>query len=231
MIKEGGSEDEAKTLATEFQDLVVEVMFERARDQGGERHHPRQGAARDEEEGKGQPPERVRHQRRFLPRLRARAEEPAGRQGVPLRRHVPERLRRQRRSGQRQGGGQARPVRVPRPGARSLAWRRSPPLYRRAARRHQGARQERCRRSTPTCTASRTSRSRCRCRVAIRGNPFKPGDEVARHFPSVLVDGDPAPFSKGSGRQELAEAIVQAADRDAGDRQPGLEVALRHAGW
>src|SRR5260370_30180242 len=46
-------------------------------------------------------------------------------------------------------------------------------------------------------------------RVALRGNPFKPGDEVARHFPSVLVDGDPPPFGKGSGRQELADAIVR----------------------
>jgi hypothetical protein len=45
-------------------------------------------------------------------------------------------------------------------------------------------------------------------RVALRGNPFKPGDEVTRHFPSVLVAGEPAPFVKGSGRQELAEAIV-----------------------
>ncbi len=45
-------------------------------------------------------------------------------------------------------------------------------------------------------------------KVAVRGNPFKPGDEVARHFPSVLVDGDPPAFAKGSGRQELAAAIV-----------------------
>ena len=45
-------------------------------------------------------------------------------------------------------------------------------------------------------------------KVAIRGNPFKAGDEVPRRFPSVLVDGDPAPFAKGSGRAELADAIV-----------------------
>ena len=71
MVKEGGSEDEAKTLATEFQDLVVEVMFERARDQGRERHHPRQGVAGHEEEGARQPSERVHHQRRLLPRAAA----------------------------------------------------------------------------------------------------------------------------------------------------------------
>ena len=46
-------------------------------------------------------------------------------------------------------------------------------------------------------------------RVAIRGNPFKPGDEEPRHFPAVLGPGDPVPFSKGSGRAELADAIVK----------------------
>jgi len=44
--------------------------------------------------------------------------------------------------------------------------------------------------------------------VAVRGNPFKSGDEVTRHFPSVLAGGDPPAFSKGSGRMELADAIV-----------------------
>src|SRR4051812_19888635 len=45
-------------------------------------------------------------------------------------------------------------------------------------------------------------------KVAVRGNPFKLGDEVPRHFPSVLVDGEPPAFTKGSGRAELADAIV-----------------------
>ena len=45
--------------------------------------------------------------------------------------------------------------------------------------------------------------------MAVRGNPFKPGDEVPRHFPSVLADGEPAAFAKGSGRAELADAIVR----------------------
>jgi len=44
--------------------------------------------------------------------------------------------------------------------------------------------------------------------VAVRGNPFKLGDQVPRHFPSVLVDGEPPAFTKGSGRTELADAIV-----------------------
>src|SRR5262249_14924640 len=44
--------------------------------------------------------------------------------------------------------------------------------------------------------------------AGVRGNPFKSGDEVTRHFPSVLAGGDPSAFSKGSGRMELADAIV-----------------------
>ena len=44
-------------------------------------------------------------------------------------------------------------------------------------------------------------------RVFIRGNAGRPGDEVPRRFPSFL-GGDAAPFTKGSGRLELAQAIV-----------------------
>lgn len=44
--------------------------------------------------------------------------------------------------------------------------------------------------------------------VNMRGSPYSLGDEVPRHFLSVLSEGDPAPFSKGSGRLELAESIV-----------------------
>ncbi len=43
----------------------------------------------------------------------------------------------------------------------------------------------------------------------FRGDPFNLGPEVPRHFLSVLSKDEPAPFSKGSGRLELAEAIVQ----------------------
>ena len=42
----------------------------------------------------------------------------------------------------------------------------------------------------------------------IRGNPFQEGREVPRRFLAVLSDGAPSPFQKGSGRLELAEAIV-----------------------
>src|SRR4051794_1088521 len=45
-------------------------------------------------------------------------------------------------------------------------------------------------------------------RVSKRGSPYNLGDEVPRHFVSVLSDGAPKPFEHGSGRLELADAIV-----------------------
>ncbi|MES1257232.1 MAG: PSD1 and planctomycete cytochrome C domain-containing protein [Acidobacteriota bacterium] len=43
--------------------------------------------------------------------------------------------------------------------------------------------------------------------LALRGNPETPGDEVPRHFLSVLSAGEPAPLTDGSGRKQLAELI------------------------
>ncbi|MES2570015.1 MAG: PSD1 and planctomycete cytochrome C domain-containing protein [Verrucomicrobiota bacterium] len=45
-------------------------------------------------------------------------------------------------------------------------------------------------------------------RLFIRGNPGRQGDEVPRRFLTVLSGGDPKPFTKGSGRLELARAIA-----------------------
>lgn len=45
--------------------------------------------------------------------------------------------------------------------------------------------------------------------LAIRGNPENLGEEVPRHFLSVLSEGKPEPFSKGSGRLELAEMMAR----------------------
>ena len=42
-----------------------------------------------------------------------------------------------------------------------------------------------------------------------RGNPFQEGEEIPRRFPAVLSRGEPIPFRNGSGRLELAEAIVK----------------------
>lgn len=45
-------------------------------------------------------------------------------------------------------------------------------------------------------------------RVFVRGNPGRPGDPVPRRFLTILSNGDPKPFAKGSGRLELAQAIA-----------------------
>ncbi|MGE0812341.1 MAG: PSD1 and planctomycete cytochrome C domain-containing protein [Vicinamibacterales bacterium] len=44
--------------------------------------------------------------------------------------------------------------------------------------------------------------------VHVRGNPLRLGDTVPRGFVTVLGPGDRATFSKGSGRLELAQAIL-----------------------
>lgn len=47
-------------------------------------------------------------------------------------------------------------------------------------------------------------------RVFLRGNPLTKGEQVARQFLPALAQGVPTPFMRGSGRLELAEAIVDA---------------------
>ena len=45
-------------------------------------------------------------------------------------------------------------------------------------------------------------------RVFRRGNPAQPGDEVPRQFLEVIAGANRRPFAHGSGRRELAQAIV-----------------------
>jgi cytochrome c553 len=45
-------------------------------------------------------------------------------------------------------------------------------------------------------------------RVYLRGNPDKEGDVAPRRFPRILAGDRPAPFTQGSGRLELAQAIA-----------------------
>jgi hypothetical protein len=45
--------------------------------------------------------------------------------------------------------------------------------------------------------------------LALRGDPLQLGEQVPRHFLSVLSPGEPQPIKSGSGRLELAEAIVK----------------------
>jgi hypothetical protein len=44
--------------------------------------------------------------------------------------------------------------------------------------------------------------------MQIRGNPSNPGPVVPRRFLAVLSSGEPEPFTQGSGRRELARAMV-----------------------
>ena len=45
-------------------------------------------------------------------------------------------------------------------------------------------------------------------KIALRGSPYKLADEVPRRFLAVLAPGEPPPFAHGSGRLELADAIL-----------------------
>src|SRR5262249_55507598 len=45
-------------------------------------------------------------------------------------------------------------------------------------------------------------------KVSRRGSPYNLGEEAPRRFLSVLSAGAPTPFQKGSGRLELADAIL-----------------------
>ncbi len=44
--------------------------------------------------------------------------------------------------------------------------------------------------------------------IFIRGNPARRGETVPRQFLSIASSGEPQPFSNGSGRLEMAQAIV-----------------------
>ncbi|MFO0911389.1 MAG: DUF1553 domain-containing protein [Pirellulales bacterium] len=49
-------------------------------------------------------------------------------------------------------------------------------------------------------------------RIFRRGNPANRGAEVSQHFVSVVAGENPPPFSHGSGRLELAQAIIDPAN-------------------
>ena len=46
-------------------------------------------------------------------------------------------------------------------------------------------------------------------KLHIRGNPMREGEEVPRRFLQVLSAGEPRPLTSGSGRLDLADAIIQ----------------------
>ncbi len=49
-------------------------------------------------------------------------------------------------------------------------------------------------------------------RIFVRGDPLKRGDQVPRQFLKMLSGDDRLPFKKGSGRLEMAQAIIDPAN-------------------
>jgi hypothetical protein len=66
-------------------------------------------------------------------------------------------------------------------------------------------------------------------RVFIRGNQRRPGKEVPRQFPVLVAGPDRTPFANGSGRLELAQAIV-APDNPLTRRVMANRVWMYHFG-
>jgi len=60
----------------------------------------------------------------------------------------------------------------------------------------------------PFLHAIHESEKPANAKVEIRGEPENLGAEVPRRFMSILCNPEPIPFTKGSGRLELAEAIA-----------------------
>ncbi len=65
-------------------------------------------------------------------------------------------------------------------------------------------------------------------KVSQRGSPYNLGDEVPRHFLSVLSDGRAGAVHEGQRPARAGRRHPPPADRDARHRQSHLEGALRH---
>lgn len=61
----------------------------------------------------------------------------------------------------------------------------------------------------PYVHAARDKRAPGNAKLNLRGNPSNLGEEVPRRFLTVLTSEEPAPFRHGSGRLELAEAVAR----------------------
>jgi cytochrome c553 len=208
MIKEGGSEDEAKTLATEFQDLVVEVMFEaRAIKEENDIIRAKALPGTKKKEKANLPNEFITNDD-FCPGC-----------ALELKNLTGDRVFLYGDMFLGEFVDSADPANATEESKPALFAFRGPALDRWLGpdrRRYIDDLREDIKalgKALPPKYAYvhgvRDLEAAAPIRVAIRGNPFKPGDEVARHFPSVLVEGEPATFVKGSGRQELADAIVR----------------------
>ena len=207
MIKEGGSEDEAKALATEFQDLIVDVMFE-ARAIKEENDIIRAKAL----------PGTKKKERANLPNEFITNDDFCPGCGLELKSLAGDRVFLHQDVFRADLVDSADPANVKEEDKPGLLAFRGPALDRWLGadrRRYIDELREDIKALNkamppkyPYVHGVQDVEKPVSIRVAIRGNPFKPGEEVSRHFPSVLASGDPAPFSKGSGRAELADTIV-----------------------
>jgi len=207
MVKEGGTEDEAKKLAGEFQDLVLEVMFE-AREVKDENDIIKAKAlpGTKKKEPANLPNEFITNDD-FCPGC-----------GLELKSLTGDRVLLYTdlfRADLVDTAAQAAAKEDEKPGLFAF---RGPALDRWLGadrRRYIDDLREDIKATTKGMAAKYTYvhgvediAKPAPIRVAVRGNPFKLGDEVTRHFPTVLGPADPPAFAKGSGRAELADAIV-----------------------
>ena len=208
MIKDGGSEDEAKTLASEFQDLVVDVMFEaRAIKEENDIIRAKALPGTKKKEKANLPHEFVTNDD-FCPgcalEIKSLAGDRAFLHGDMFRFDIAE---------------NPDPANVKEDDKPGLFVFRGPALDRWLGadrRRYIDDLRDDIKAITKAMPQKyayvhgvQDAAKPAPIKLATRGNPFKPGDEVPRRFPSVLGEGEPAPFSNGSGRAELAEAIVK----------------------
>ena len=208
MIKSGGSAAEAKTLADEFQALLVDVMFEKKDvDEENEIIEAKALPGTKKKKPANLPNEFITNDD-FCPGC-----------GLELKSLSTERMqlwtdvfRRDLEEGFEPSVAEyveAGPARLPRLGPRTLSERRPPPATSTTCATTSRRCRRRCRRSSPTSTACRTPTRPPISRSIYAAIPIKLGDEVPRRFLTVLSDGEPVPFTKGSGRLELADAIVK----------------------
>ena len=208
MVKEGGSEDEAKKLAEEFQSLLVDVMFEQ-REVKEENDIIRAKAL----------PGTKKKERANLPHEFVTNDDFCPGCGLELKSLPPDRMHLWMDAFARDlvdpaDAGAAADVR--RPALLNFSgWTLERWL---GADRRQYLDElrkdiEKLQKELPAKYAYvhgvRDIEKPVEQKLHIRGNPMREGDVVPRRFLQVLSAAEPTPLTKGSGRMDLADAIVR----------------------
>jgi hypothetical protein len=208
MIKRGGTADEAKKLADEFQALILDVMFERK--EINEENEIIEAKAL---------PGTKKKKPSNLPSAFVTNDDFCPNCGLSLKAMAPERMNLWTDVFQRDlqdGFDPAQTFERFKPGL--LAFRGWGLEHRIGAERRAyieflraelKSAQSELEPKYPYLHAVQDAEKPVNLHLSIRGNPFNLGDEVPRRFVSILSDGSPALFTNGSGRLELAEAILK----------------------